>query len=62
MQVKMSEIVDVFRPDMEGSFYKNLCSGGIVNDCLAEIPSRELTCPTLGKGKSSSKVIFDGIC
>jgi len=26
------------------------------------IPSRELTCPTLGKGKSSSKVIFDGIC
>ena len=26
------------------------------------IPSRELTCPTLGKGKSFSKVIFDGIC
>jgi len=27
-----------------------------------EIPSRELTYPTLGKGKSSSKVTFDGIC
>ena len=26
------------------------------------IPSRKLTYPTLGKGKSSSKVIFDGIC
>ena len=26
------------------------------------LPSRELTYPTLGKGKSSSKVIFDGIC
>ena len=26
------------------------------------IPSRELTYPTLGKGKSSSKGIFDGIC
>jgi len=27
-----------------------------------KVPSRELTDPTLGKGKSSSKVIFDGIC
>ena len=27
-----------------------------------KLPSRELTYPTLGKGKSSSKVIFDGIC
>ena len=26
------------------------------------LPSRELTYPTLGKGKSSSKVTFDGIC
>ena len=26
------------------------------------VPSRELTYPTLGKGKSSSKVIFDGKC
>ena len=26
------------------------------------IPSRELTYPTWGKGNSSSKVIFDGIC
>jgi len=26
------------------------------------MPSRELTYPTLGKGKSSSKVTFDGIC
>jgi len=26
------------------------------------LPSRELTYPTWGKGKSSSKVIFDGIC
>jgi len=26
------------------------------------LPSRELTYPTLGKGKSSSKVNFDGIC
>ena len=62
MQLRMSQIVDVFRPDREGSFYKNLCSGGIVIDCLVEIPSREVTCPTLGKGKSSSKVIFDEIC
>ena len=27
-----------------------------------EVPSRKLTYPTLGKGKSSSNVIFDGIC
>ena len=26
------------------------------------VPSRELTCPTLGKGKSSSKVPLDAIC
>ena len=26
------------------------------------IPSRKLTYPTLGKGKSSSNMIFDGIC
>ena len=26
------------------------------------IPSRELTYPTFGKGKSSSKVIWEGIC
>jgi len=29
---------------------------------VCSLPSRELTYPTLGKGKSSSKVIFDGIC
>jgi len=32
------------------------------NKKLHAIPSRELTYPTWGKGKSSSKVIFDGIC
>ena len=26
------------------------------------MPSRELTCRTLGKGKSCSKVFWDGIC
>ena len=26
------------------------------------LPSRELTYPTLGKGKSSSNMMFDGIC
>ena len=37
---------------------------GIIDYCEIHfcIPSRELTCPTLGKGKSSSKVHFDGIC
>ena len=29
---------------------------------LILIPSREITYPTLGKGKSSSKVFWDGIC
>ena len=29
---------------------------------LLFLPSRELTYPTWGKGTSSSKVIFDGIC
>ena len=28
----------------------------------SELPSRELTYPTLGKGKSSSKVPWDWIC
>ena len=31
-------------------------------DSSQEIPSRELTYPTLGKGKSSSKCHFGGIC
>ena len=34
----------------------------VVKSGLGNIPSRELTYPTLGKGKSSSKVTFDGIC
>ena len=36
--------------------------GGFVKGVVTNIPSRELTYPTLGKGKSSSKVNFDGIC
>jgi len=29
---------------------------------ILDLPSRELTYPTLGKGKSSSKCHFGGIC
>ena len=39
-------------PKKNGKFLRNYCE---IYFC---IPSRELTCPTLGRGKSSSNVIF----
>ena len=51
--------------DLQSSFLMERLSNFFpkkkVNEVLA-IPSRELTYPTLGKGKSSSKCHFLGIC
>ena len=46
----------------EVSGKKNTTRRGIAENNAASIPSGELTYPTFGKGKSSSKLTFQGIC
>ena len=45
----------------QGSFHAGCLLPHLAILVWQGVPSRELTYPSLGKGKSSSKVTFDGI-
>ena len=58
---EIRKIWDTFRNGFQHQLF--LCKIGIWRQTLEyfqQVPSRELTCPALGKGKSSSKVPLGG--
>ena len=61
LQIRSGEVTvsDLFG-DGEFTFFRKV--ENVTWENTRNLLSRELTYPTLGNGKSSSKVIFDGIC